>query len=433
MSLTYNPQVFKFSQLDLKYIEELEKEYGSGNHPRNKTYQQAQVLNTRIKRNNLERSIPWGSLDQPVLKVATRGAGIRHISTKKLTNNVWKEGVEDLSPMFESYYKRLKLRTNQPTCFKTDPRYIHPAMIYQQVIFGTQTACPAVMLAVGKMRSSPDESFSKFAFDQGVIDEMDALFESVTSGTFRYTSSRPSLRRLFKKLNCMKGKDFRDLESLLAGLSYDVYSNGGISANVITLLAVLESCFAKAEVSYSTPGFVIVAPPGTGKTKLASQFGFGFIDTDCISSSKLDADPTIMNRMLNCGFSFVTNRWEHKIWNHPYTFYVTPKDIEASLEYKGIHKSTARQAFVDNLKQARKDFYRRKVGPRNRSDASGTRYRISRDKVHVDGTTHNFDQEKWVAAYSDLPVSRTYVLGKGQTLVDGYLAILQDIISHAIP
>lgn len=430
MTLEYNPKVFRFSECDVHHLEELDKLYATKGA--NKTSDYADVMNKVISRRKTERTIPWGSLDGKTTKVTTTGQKIRHIHNKDLTTKVRNKDIATISPMLDQLYSKVNMKPSEPTKFYTDPRYIHPAAFYQQLIFGGQSACPAVYKAVGKMKST-SAHFEGIEMSQGMIDEIKSLFDDVTKAKFAYTSSRPNLKELHKQLTCMENKDFRTLETLLAFLSNDVYNHSGTHESVITLLEVIESCFNNAQTKYATPGMAIVAPPGTGKTLLQSMLGIGFLDTDHLSATQMDKNPAIVTRLLQAGFSLLSNRWEHKKWNHPFTYYVMPNDVKATLEYKNIHPKSSFESFLENLKQARKQFFKLKVGPRNKSpandDHTNGKFRIIDGVLHVNKTCHYFDQEKWLAAFSNLPPGRTYVLGKGQTLVDGYNAILQDIIN----
>lgn len=171
----------------------------------------------------------------------------------------------------------------------------------------------------------------------------------------------PRLRSLHSKCLSFRNAGFLRFMTALANVLLAVDRNTTeVGLVVVDYFASLEEVFVRcmtevppvADNSHLERGVVIVAPPGTGKTQFTNMFPVGFLDTDWINAKDMDATPAIMETLVACGFSFLTNRWEWKTWSFPF-YYVAPHDLEASLIRKrGIPSANPGLAALNAAKKA---------------------------------------------------------------------------------
>lgn len=83
------------------------------------------------------------------------------------------------------------------------------------------------------------------------------------------------------------------------------------------------------------PGVVFIAPPGMGKTVAQFVYPYGMLDTDNLNTELLDADPTIIDNLVNNGITVITNRWDFKRWTS-FKIAAFPKDLKETMKRKGF-------------------------------------------------------------------------------------------------
>lgn len=156
----------------------------------------------------------------------------------------------------------------------------------------------------------------------------------------------PRLRRLHTKLETFNGKGFLKMLTLITHVilsckNLDCY----VERIVIMFLIRLENCYRDIinknqnkdhehvvddplsgfDLPASHKGFIILAPPGTGKSQFLKGLPFGIIDTDWIQTQSMDTNQKLMHILVDAGFSIITNRWEWAEWNLP-VYFMQPHD-----------------------------------------------------------------------------------------------------------
>lgn len=153
---------------------------------------------------------------------------------------------------------------------------------------------------------------------------------------------------------------------------------------LVGYITCIENSFHKIIMDF-TPGLIFLSPPGMGKTLFQLTHPFGYLDTDNLNSEAIDADPTIIDCLVQNGLTVVTNRWEYQKWNQ-FKIAIFPPNIQKTMERKGFIFSDS--ALAEEMAK-RKIDHKRKM--KNRSGSHQTR-------KHPDG-------RDWVKAYASVKAS----------------------------
>lgn len=416
-SLTFNPQVFKWSQLEDEdlinfkiYREDLYGETNLGEYTRTLEYNvdlnRGRTSTITMKHGTLDNAI----FDNKQLVYEKNTASRTKIRIPKEQLLSFKRSqisdLDRIDSVLDSWYASASDETSVHTTYDA---FDHPVEVFHQIVFNSRSACPAVLRACNLMSGEQHTILPSVREFSNIIRY---LFKSVTENKPDCMKIHSGLKRL-KKLRMFSGKDPNDILVLIFGLITDVHEHGGGHLQVLKLISVIESCF-HGPVKYAPPGFAVISPPGCGKTFMTTTCKIGFIDTDGLSSY-IDKDPEIVTRLVNCGFSILTNRWEHSQWNC-LKFYVLPKDIPARFRSKHWYTTAERPPFLRRYREQMKKYYATKIKENNR--------KRHEQKIVIDHMRYRFGAEEWFDKYKPSDDSNVIIINENQTVVDGYLTIL---------
>lgn len=207
-------------------------------------------------------------------------------------------------------------------------------------------------------------------------DEMTDYFRHLFNDNIasQYIARLPRLRKLHSTMIAFKGVGFLRFLNFISYTALAIYHYYDVTYAITLFLVHLENCFTPLmdttttetttiksddplsdfKISPACQGFIILAPPSTGKTQFIRSLPFGFIDTDWLNSKAIDADPSIMTKLVREGFSIITNRWEWRQWNVP-IYYIKPHDLKQSLNLKNSRREAGfERAKTEYLSSIRK-------------------------------------------------------------------------------
>lgn len=301
--------------------------------------------------------------------------------------NIEREG--EVTEEWLSYVKhwRAHLDPAAPVQFADLDVAVNPARFYNTAVFGG-TSCSPIILALGGVLQC--EIPQPLEVTPECEHELEALFKSVDSGSISLITPRPSLQELHSSMKYVTPM-FGRFTELLFYLSMELQQVG--ITDYTALLVLLAALYDLDGPDCEVPGFVFCGYPGTGKTELATSH-LGVLEMHYLNRDLIRTDPTLVQKFVAKGFSFVTHEWDFRKWDVVKIIF-RPADFAATAQHFA--------EMAAKIKTARKEFYRRNVGPRNKREQDRSRYEAEFSNV------------------ADLDV---VYLAVGQTIVDGYLTIL---------
>lgn len=306
----------------------------------------------------------------------------------------------DLTDYLNDYYDAFSPGSPRIS-YSTIPNISDSVQLRHSLLFGTQSPSPLVAsLQLGNRHQM-------YPHTNDELREVEEIWTDVDKGRIDIFKTRPALQALHKKLSFVHNRKDKFIE-LLAYICLSLKSSQ-INDHLVSprdVFAVLYAIEANPTASTSR-GYVIAAPPGAGKTTLACVSGIIFIDTNLLNIDRIRSSPAELDRIVNNGLSLITHEWDFPKWKS-LVLVIRPDDFIKHSTALGFYPVA--DALCNDLKKQRKDFFRRKVGPRstpNKTEDDMERYRI---------------------AYSSCS-KHVYEFRAGRSLVDGFLAILQDFQS----
>lgn len=316
---------------------------------------------------------------------------------------------QEMTDYLHQYYDAFSVDTPQVS-YQTVPGAADSLKLRHSLLFGVQSASPVIaMICLGRT-----SQLATPRHNPGVIAELTDIWKGVQAGRVDLFRSYPHLHALLKTLRTVNRRKDKFIE-LIAYIAMSLQSSFIHTSRPYTtsprdILYVIGAIEGLNAVTPSIPrGYVIAAPPGAGKTTLACVSGISFIDTNLLDVQAIRRDPSILDRIVNSGISVITHEWDFKQWKS-LVFVIRPDDFERHARSLGFgdFDSTSSDALSLDVKRQRKEFYRTRVKERNIPVDKGANDMIKYRDVFMSATRH------------------VYEFRAGESLVDGFLAILHD-------
>jgi len=361
------------------------------------------------KRHIYSHNIPWNCYSKEGVEVTTKD--VRGGTVQKHVIKPYKKSEVKVAGTWlkyvKTYQKGLKVKRTIDAG-KSSTKEINPVNFYHSAVFGSMLACPAVESIIGLRK----EALSvKVRMSQELRFEICDIIKEVRENRIMFSKPRRGLKEFMYKCPDTTKVYLKFLE-LVYSLVFMIKDKEECTPeNIVKMIECLNF-----DNNSMQPGYVVCAPPGSGKTLMRVASGLGYLEIDFMDLNKIRAHPERVEKYCKRGFSFVSHEWDFKKWKAVKLILIPESMIDHASYLDTTHH------FLDQIKDQKKKFYRTKVKDRNvKQDTRKTQPFIRFDKAHK-------DRAMYYEAFSNDGISEECngeVFQNGASVVDGLLSVLQ--------
>lgn len=371
-----------------------------------------EVVNPRrYGRSNLNRFMKNRPQEKRIYAIKPHGENVS-VSIKKKNVSIQNESASDcfdsmlICPPQKKHDVRVKSRPSFKT-FEYNSKSFNSIDFAASMLYGGSTVSPLYLW----IKYNKISTLRRIPFSQSFVNNISLMHTALLKSENVFQLELKSLIEINFRIKEFKLSSTQRI--LFVSSVLLVFIKLGIKPHLIVdFFTVISMSLKKQCVNVqsldSIEPHIVIAPPGVGKTTFEFTYSLGYLDTDFIprmSDGKMD--PSVLQCMIDNGLSIISNTWEYQTLTC-LKFAVIPNDLQHRLNLKHIYPQDQKGIHVLKSKQR---FFKDKIG-RKRQLA-------------------RYNQEEWIAAYSDLPQMSHIFIGTGQFIEEGIFSLFTSLVHSA--